>query len=88
VKDQPLATIDDLITDIAGIPIEELAKEATADGQHLISVEELRTAGALDVPATWRKSLGGKERRHTLPGFEDDDEPPHVSPKGSSRRAD
>lgn len=26
--------------------------------QHLISVDELRAAGALDVPAKWRKSLG------------------------------
>jgi hypothetical protein len=25
---------------------------------HLISVDELRAAGSLDVPATWRKSLG------------------------------
>jgi len=25
---------------------------------HLISVDELRAAGALDVPASWRKSLG------------------------------
>ena len=27
-------------------------------GPHLISVDELRAAGALDVPAAWRKSLG------------------------------
>ena len=26
--------------------------------QHLITVDELRAAGALEVPATWRKSLG------------------------------
>lgn len=25
---------------------------------HLISVDELRAAGALDVPPAWRKSLG------------------------------
>jgi hypothetical protein len=25
--------------------------------QHLISADELRAAGALDVPAAWRKSL-------------------------------
>jgi len=25
---------------------------------HLITVDELRAAGALDVPAAWRKSLG------------------------------
>jgi hypothetical protein len=40
---------------------------------HLISVDELRAAGALDVPAGWRKSLG-EERPYLLPGFEDDDE--------------
>jgi hypothetical protein len=73
VKDQPLGTIDDLIAEIAGIPIEELAKEPTEDGQHLISVDELRAAGALDVPAAWRKSLA-EETRYTLPGFGEDDE--------------
>ncbi len=41
---------------------------------HLISVDELREAGALDVPPEWRKSLG-EERRFTLPGFDlNDDE--------------
>lgn len=44
---------------------------------HLISVDELRAAGALDVPPAWRKSLGRgrtdkrKERNLTL--FGDDD---------------
>jgi hypothetical protein len=28
----------------------------------LISVDELRAAGALDVPPAWRNSLGGEER--------------------------
>jgi hypothetical protein len=28
------------------------------EGPHLITVDELRAAGALDVPAGWRKSLG------------------------------
>ena len=28
----------------------------------LISVDQLRAAGALDVPPSWRKSLGGQER--------------------------
>lgn len=27
-------------------------------GKHLISVDELRAAGALDVPPAWRKTLG------------------------------
>jgi hypothetical protein len=39
----------------------------------LITVDELRAAGALDVPAEWRKSLG-EERRYLLPGFEGNDE--------------
>ncbi len=73
MTDQPLRTIDDIIAEIAGIPIEELAKEPTEDGRHLISVDELRAAGALDVPAAWRKSLGG-EREYLLPGFDDDED--------------
>jgi hypothetical protein len=72
VKDQRLPTIDDVIAEIAGIPIEELAQEPTKDGRHLISVDELRAAGALDVPEAWRKSLA-EESRYTLPGFGDDD---------------
>ena len=32
------------------------------EDQHLISVDELRAAGALDVPAAWRKSLGQPDR--------------------------
>jgi hypothetical protein len=39
---------------------------------HLISVDELRAAGALDVPPEWRKSLS-VERKH-YPLFGDDDE--------------
>jgi hypothetical protein len=51
---------------------EEARRRGEFDGG-LITVDELRAAGALDVPAEWRKSLGA-ERRYTLPGF-DDDEP-------------
>jgi hypothetical protein len=37
------------------------------DRSHLISVDELRAAGALDVPPEWRKSLGaGPERQRGL----------------------
>lgn len=84
MKDQRLATIDDLIAEIAGIPIEELAKETTEHGRHLISVDELRAAGALDVPAAWRKSLG-EERRYLLPGFEDDDSESQVTSQIDSK---
>jgi hypothetical protein len=52
--------MDDLIAEIKGKSIEELASEPW-EGPHLISVDELRAAGALDVPPAWRKSLGGGE---------------------------
>jgi hypothetical protein len=42
--------------------------------QHLITVDELRAAGALDVPAAWRKSLGA-EKRDLFSDLSDDDEP-------------
>ncbi len=42
--------------------------------QHLITVDELRAAGALDVPATWRKSL--RVERDLFSGlFEGEDAP-------------
>jgi hypothetical protein len=44
--------------------------------QHLISVDELRAAGALDVPPSWRKSLGTEvdAKQDLLPGFDDEGE--------------
>lgn len=40
--------------------------------QHLITVDELRAAGALDVPAAWRKSL--QVEHNTAPSlFADED---------------
>lgn len=41
----------------------------------LISVDELRAAGALDVPPSWRKSLGGEERDLFSDLSEDDERP-------------
>jgi hypothetical protein len=41
--------------------------------QHLITVDELRAAGALDVPASWRKSLGPEERDLFSDLIEEDD---------------
>jgi hypothetical protein len=41
--------------------IAEVSREMAAEGlagPQLITVDELRAAGALDVPAAWRKSLG------------------------------
>ena len=56
MKDKHYNSLDELLEEIKGIPIEELVEPL--DGPHLISVDELRAAGALDVPAAWRKSLG------------------------------
>ena len=61
--------------------LEAIASDALdADSPHLITVDELRAAGALDVPASWRKSLGAESEIHgangTLPlfdGFSSDD---------------
>jgi hypothetical protein len=77
VQDQPLRTVDDLIAEINGKSIEELVSECSADGPRLITVDELRAAGALDVPPEWRKSLGGK-LDSPLPLFPDDDEQPET----------
>ena len=42
--------------------------------QHVITVDELRAAGALDVPAAWRKSLGVEPvQRDLFSGLSDDD---------------
>ena len=56
-----------------GREFEEMRRRGDFAGGGLISVDELRAVGALDVPPEWRKSLGGEERRYTLPGFEDDE---------------
>lgn len=55
--------------------------------RHLISVDELRAAGALDVPAAWRRSLStgalGGERpaqRDLFSDLEDDDSPSPEQP--------
>ncbi len=53
--------------------LEAIASDALdADGPHLITVDELRAAGALDVPAAWRKSLG-EERDLFTDVLEEDD---------------
>jgi hypothetical protein len=41
----------------------------------LITVDELRAAGALDVPAAWRKSLSRNEERDLFSDSIDDDAP-------------
>ncbi len=53
--------------------LEAIASDALdGDGPHLISVDELRAAGALDVPAAWRKSLAVE--RDLFSGLFDDEE--------------
>lgn len=42
---------------------------------HLISVDEMRTAGAVDVPAAWRKSLGEQVERDLFSDLPDSDLP-------------
>jgi hypothetical protein len=55
--------------------LEAIASEASnTGGPHLITVDELRAAGALDVPAAWRKSLG--EERDLFSELIGDDESP------------
>src|SRR5262249_9537005 len=58
VEDRHYHSIDEIIEEIKGKSIEELVKEEAAEGgPWLITVDELRAAGALDVPPAWRKSL-------------------------------
>ena len=71
MKDKHYASVDELIEEIKGIPIEELAEPL--DRPHLISVDELRAAGVLDVPTSWRKSLGVE--RDLFSELLDDDAP-------------
>ena len=39
----------------------EVIAKLDGEGPRLITVDQLRAAGALDVPPAWRKSLGGGE---------------------------
>jgi hypothetical protein len=52
----------------------------------LISVDELRAAGALDVPPAWRKSLGVEQDQLPLFGADDtvptNEEPAPCEPDG------
>lgn len=49
---------------------------------HLISVDELRAAGALDAPSSWQKTLGVERERFLL--FEEDDMLPEKQTSTSS----
>lgn len=56
MKEKHYRSIDELIEEIKDMSIEDIMNEPW-DGPHLITVDELRAAGALDVPTAWRKSL-------------------------------
>jgi hypothetical protein len=75
VKEKPYPTLDEAIAEIAGKSIAELVAMRPG-GPHLITVDELRAAGALDVPPSWRKSLSAGVKRDQLPLFGDDDSEP------------
>jgi hypothetical protein len=56
--------------------VDELDKlDLSGERSHLITVDELRAAGALDVPASWRKSLG-EETQHLFSDSLEGDETP------------
>jgi hypothetical protein len=61
VKDKRYPTVDEILAEMGGDtwPLHfELGPRI--EGKHLITVDELRAAGALDVPPAMRKSLGGR----------------------------
>ena len=53
------------------------------EDQHLITVDELRAAGALDVPPAWRKSLGEEGRDLYSDLLDDDDSGAEKQPSNS-----
>jgi hypothetical protein len=53
----------------------------------LISVDELRAAGALYVPPAWRKSLG-EEPRDLFSDLSDDDDQPSSDQESNTTDAD
>ena len=54
--------------------LDDLDEDDYQGGPHLITVDELRAAGALDVPPGWRKSLGVEPvQRDLFSGLSDDD---------------
>jgi hypothetical protein len=70
--------------------LEAIARDALdPQDRRLISVDELRAAGALDVPASWRKSLAPERKEYPLFADEDmfaDDRPP--APEATNDDAD
>jgi hypothetical protein len=66
--DQPWPTVDEWLLLHGDDP-------DPTDGPHLISVDELRAAGALEVPPSWRKSLGpdSSAERNLFSDLEDEE---------------
>ena len=69
--------------------LELLASEAlNTEGPHLITVDELRAAGALDVPPEWRKSLSAgcpkPVKRNLFSDLDEDDDFHREEPTSSS----
>jgi hypothetical protein len=92
VKDRHSTSDDDLLSDdglpVSTIPpeywlhfLDDLTEEDyRGSGPHLITVDELRAAGALDVPPAWRKSLGVERDLFSLFG-DDDPRPENQQPE-------
>jgi hypothetical protein len=55
--------------------IEAIKREGNTGRPHLISADELRAMGALDVPPAWRKSLSARLERDLFSDLVDDEEP-------------
>lgn len=78
--------------------IEEMKKESQEHARQgrprLITSDQLRAAGAFDVPPEWRKSLGGRKRpggqkqRTLFSDLTEDDIPGHDRQKPTPRDAD
>lgn len=62
MKDKPLRTVDDIIAENEGKTLEEIMSKPLGR-HHLISVDELRAAGALDCPPELRRSLSAGNKR-------------------------
>jgi hypothetical protein len=89
VKDQRLRTVDDLLAEMKGKTLDEIIEEVRNEpweGSHLISVDELRAAGALDVPPAWRKSLRVERDLFATADEASSDEAVHPEAKRAKRR--
>jgi hypothetical protein len=71
VKDRQYPTVDEFLERLANGDVPDCE-----EGPHLISADELRAAGALDVPPAWRKSLSARiVQRDLFSDLSDEEEP-------------